>query len=45
MAAGMPPIRTVATPGPTMVPPWTVESPTRAAGGIHPSFLFLFLFL
>src|SRR5665647_835530 len=35
-AAGIPPIRTVDTPGPTTVPPWTVGSPTRAAAGMTP---------
>jgi hypothetical protein len=33
-AAGIPSMLTVATPGPIMVPPWVVTSPTRAAGGI-----------
>src|SRR5262245_6742664 len=32
-AAGMPAISTVATPGPVMVPPCVLTSPTRAAGG------------
>src|SRR5215472_2437259 len=31
--AGMPPIRTLATPGPESVPPWLLGSPTRAAAG------------
>src|SRR5438128_3763720 len=31
-AAVWPPIRTLETPGPTIVPPWFVRSPTRAAG-------------
>jgi hypothetical protein len=34
-AAGWPPIKTVLTPGPVMVPPWFVTSPTRAAAGIN----------
>jgi len=32
--AGLPPIRTVGTPGPAMIPGCRVRSPTRAAGGI-----------
>jgi hypothetical protein len=34
VAAGIPPMRTVGTPGPVMTPGWPVMSPTRAAGGI-----------
>ncbi len=33
-AAGIPAIRTVGTPGPTIVPPCVVVSVTRAAAGI-----------
>ena len=32
--AGIPPISTVGAPGPTIVPPWFVTSPTRAAAGM-----------
>src|SRR5688572_11256116 len=32
-AAGMLPIRTVATPGPVITPPWALMSPTLAANG------------
>jgi hypothetical protein len=33
-AAGIPAIKTVATPGPMIVPPWVVTSKILAAGGI-----------
>jgi hypothetical protein len=33
-AAGIPPIKTVATPGPTIMPPWVVVSTILAAAGI-----------
>jgi hypothetical protein len=33
-AAGLPPIITVETPGPVIVPPWLLISPTQAAAGI-----------
>src|SRR5687767_1826074 len=37
-AAGIPPIRTSATPGPAITPGWPVGSPTLAAGGtVSPS--------
>ena len=32
-AAGIPPMSTVGSPGPMMVPPWVVVSVTRAAAG------------
>jgi hypothetical protein len=38
-AAGLPAIITVATPGPVIVPPWLVVSPTQAAAGIVVSFI------
>jgi hypothetical protein len=37
-AAGIPPINTVADPGPTIVPPCTVVSPTLAAAGMFVYF-------
>jgi hypothetical protein len=33
-AAGIPPMSTVAAPGPVITPPWVLTSPTLAAGGM-----------
>jgi hypothetical protein len=37
----LPPIITVGAPGPMIVPPWLVVSPTQAAAGIALSFIRL----
>jgi hypothetical protein len=39
-AAGIPPTKTVGSPGPMMVPAWVVVYVTLAAGGIFAFFSF-----
>ena len=40
-AAGNPPIKTVGTPGPVMIPPWLLTSVTLAAAGIAIRLIYL----